>query len=146
MDPIPDLTTLRNLVSALKSRGLIVGLTPEGRGHVLTHALYQPGEMEKLRAEYRGGAQADHPSSEAAAVPRGIASPVASQAAVHAPADRRPQTVASPATAASDRTASDRAVNELAGTVATLRSEVDDLRSELDRLRREVDDLLAQLR
>ena len=115
MDPIPDLTTLRNLVSALKSRGLIVGLTPEGRGHVCgPHVLYQPGEMEKLRAEYRGGAQADRPSSEAAVVPRGIASPVASPAAVHVPADRRPQTVASPATAASDRTASDRAVNELA--------------------------------
>jgi len=151
MDPIPDLTTLRNLVAALKARGLIVGLTSEGRGHVLTHALYQPAEMEKLRAEYRAGAQADHPSSEPATVPRAIASPVVSPAAGPASVDRRPQMAAATATAASDRTTSERvvserAVSELAGSVATLRSEVDDLRSELDRLRREVDDLLAQLR
>ena len=35
-----------------------MGLTPEGRGHVVTHALYQPAEMEKLRAEYRAEAEA----------------------------------------------------------------------------------------
>ena len=56
MDPIPDLTTLRNLVSALKARGLIVGLTPEGRGHVLTRrALSTGGNGETAcRISWRG--------------------------------------------------------------------------------------------
>ncbi len=54
MEPIPDLETLRTVVAALKTKGLVIGLTPAGRGHVVTHALYQEQELEKLRAEYRG--------------------------------------------------------------------------------------------
>jgi len=139
MDPIPDLTTLRTVVSALKARGLIVGLTPDGRGHVLTHALYQPQEMEKLRAEYRGQAQGDRPSSGAESAP--------SDDAPRPAPPSRPAVSAPPAPASSTVSAHvQAAANELAATVAMLRSEVDELRGELDRLRREVDDLLAQLR
>ena len=54
MEPIPDLETLHTVVAALKAKGLMLGLTPSGRGHVVTHALYQEQELEKLRAEYRG--------------------------------------------------------------------------------------------
>ncbi len=52
MDPIADLAALRPILESLSAKGLIVSLTPEGRGHVLTHALYQPQEMEKLRREF----------------------------------------------------------------------------------------------
>jgi uncharacterized protein YceH (UPF0502 family) len=146
MDPIPDLSTLRTVVAALKARGLVVGLTPDGRGHVVTHALYQPAEMEKLRAEYRAEAQGDRPSSGADLAPKGTGSQPTSQASNSAPAPRpafqAPQAPSSPGVSASEQAAA----RELAGAVAMLRSEVDGLRSELDRLRREVDDLLAQLR
>jgi uncharacterized protein YceH (UPF0502 family) len=52
MDTIADLAALRPVLESLKQKGLIVSLSPEGRGHVVTHALYKPAEMEKLRAEY----------------------------------------------------------------------------------------------
>ena len=42
MDPIPDLNALRPILASLAAKGLIVSLTPEGRGHVVTHALYEP--------------------------------------------------------------------------------------------------------
>ena len=32
-----------------------MSLTPEGRGQVVTHALYTPREMESLRAKHQGG-------------------------------------------------------------------------------------------
>jgi hypothetical protein len=52
MEPIADLQTLRPIVASLKQKQLIVPLTPEGRGHVITHALYPPAEMDKLREQY----------------------------------------------------------------------------------------------
>jgi uncharacterized protein YceH (UPF0502 family) len=55
MDTIPDLAALRPILESLKAKGLIVSLTNEGRGHVLTHALYLPEEMEELRARFASG-------------------------------------------------------------------------------------------
>jgi hypothetical protein len=55
MEPIADLTALRPVLDSLKAKGLVVALTPEGRGHVVTHALYQPRELDTLRARYQGG-------------------------------------------------------------------------------------------
>ncbi len=52
MDPIPDLAALRPIVQSLVAKGLLISLTPDGRGHVVTHALYQPRELEALRAQY----------------------------------------------------------------------------------------------
>jgi uncharacterized protein len=150
MDPIPDLGTLRTVVAALKARGLVVGLTPDGRGHVVTHALYGPAEMEKLRAEYRAQSQGDRPSGGSDSAPVSAASQSGSQAADSESAGRgaapRPPAQGPQAPASPGLSAGERAASELAGTVAMLRSEVDGLRSDLDRLRREVDDLLAQLR
>lgn len=52
MEPIADLAALRPVLDSLRQKGLIISLTPEGRGHVLTHALYEERELEKQRAEY----------------------------------------------------------------------------------------------
>jgi uncharacterized protein len=52
MEPIADLTALRPVLQSLREKSLIVSLTPEGRGHVITHALYQPRELEKLQAQF----------------------------------------------------------------------------------------------
>ena len=54
MEPVADLAALQPILVSLKSRGLVIPLTPEGRGHVVTHGLYTPGELEKLQAEYAG--------------------------------------------------------------------------------------------
>ena len=54
MDNIADLSALRTILSSLTAKGLVVSLTPEGRGHVVTHNLYKPRELENLRAKYAG--------------------------------------------------------------------------------------------
>ncbi len=66
MDPIPDVAALRPVLTALQSKGLVISLTPEGRGHVVTHALYEPRELEKVRAEAHAILPAqDAPDAEA---------------------------------------------------------------------------------
>jgi len=50
MDPISDLDTLRGHLDALASRGLVVWLSPPGRGRMLTHGLLPSEKLEKVRA------------------------------------------------------------------------------------------------
>jgi uncharacterized protein YceH (UPF0502 family) len=60
MDPIADLAALRPILESLRAKGLVASLTPEGRGHVITHALYLPEEMEALKAKFSGASPATH--------------------------------------------------------------------------------------
>lgn len=52
MEKIPGISDLRPIIDSLYAKGLIVYLTPPGRGCIVTHALYQDQELEKLRAEH----------------------------------------------------------------------------------------------
>lgn len=52
MEPIADLNALRPIVDSLISKGLVISLTSEGRGQVVSHALYKLREIEALRAKY----------------------------------------------------------------------------------------------
>ncbi len=113
MDPIPDLNALRPLLASLTAKGLVVSLTPEGRGHVLTHALYQPNELERLRAEHAGGGHRTEASDDAPRV----------AAAEH-------QAPRSGATGPSREEFA-----ELQREVEDVRRQITDLREELDRLR-----------
>jgi len=73
MEPIKDLGELRPVLERLESKGLIVYLTPPGRGCVVTHALYQDRELEKLRREaatFGSADEADEPQTTAAVPPR----------------------------------------------------------------------------
>jgi uncharacterized protein YceH (UPF0502 family) len=54
MEPIADLAALTPLVDGLVRRGLMVELTPPGRGQIVTHNLYPPEELDELRAFVRG--------------------------------------------------------------------------------------------
>ena len=51
MDPIADLDTLRGHLDALAGRGLVVWLSPPGRGRMLTHGLLPAEKLEKVRAQ-----------------------------------------------------------------------------------------------
>lgn len=51
MEPIKDLEALRPVLDSLEAKRLVFYLTPAGRGAVVTHALYQARELEKLRRE-----------------------------------------------------------------------------------------------
>ena len=45
MEPISGLSELMPILSRLKSKGLLVEVTPPGRGQIVTHALFLPGEQ-----------------------------------------------------------------------------------------------------
>ncbi len=69
MAPIEDLAALKPLVAGLLERGLMIELTPPGRGQVVSHNLYSPPELEELRRRSSGGAAAG--AAEPAAPGRG---------------------------------------------------------------------------
>jgi uncharacterized protein YceH (UPF0502 family) len=60
MEPLPDLASLQALLEALTPRGLVVYLSPPGqkRGVMLTHGLYPPEELEKVRIAFAASAAA----------------------------------------------------------------------------------------
>jgi uncharacterized protein len=64
MEPLADLAALRAVLDSLKAKGLVIALTSEGRGHVVSHALYKPREIEALKAKYVGGGSAGSPGEE----------------------------------------------------------------------------------
>ncbi|NOY29988.1 MAG: DUF480 domain-containing protein [Planctomycetes bacterium] len=109
MEPIRDIGQLRPIVDSLRQKGLLILLTPSGRGCIVTHALYQEQELVKLRAEY-GGAPVDEPI------------PVA------APSPQQEETVAS----------DEAGLQFLRDEVASLRNEVGKLRSELQNLNQQL--------
>jgi len=76
MDSIPDLGALRTLLNSLQAKGLVLSITPEGRGHVISHALYEERELDKVKAEFTAQAQqAAHTSDdEPVAAPRATSS------------------------------------------------------------------------
>ena len=115
MDPIPDLAALRPILQSLKAKGLVLSLTPDGRGHVVSHALYEERELEKLRREHQGRSAAGLEDEDLAPA-ESVRSPLA------------------PAAAARFATAED---------VAHLRRELEDAQAEIGRLRKDVDDLRA---
>lgn len=51
MEPIKDLGELRPVLDSLALKGLVIYLTPPGRGAMVTHALYREQELEKVRRE-----------------------------------------------------------------------------------------------
>lgn len=121
MDPIPDLGALRPILDSLQKKGLVISLTPEGRGHVVTHALYEPRELEKLRTEY----------SASAAGSGGALSP-------------------SRASSGEDRVAIDAvsAVEDYVKSqdLAHLRREIEQLRAQVEQLRKDHDEMWSSLK
>jgi hypothetical protein len=125
MEPIADLSALRALLQSLTAKGLMISLTPEGRGHVVSHALYQPRELENLRAQFGQGRVT------------GIA-PMADEGeetrAQH-PAMAQPTSAAPPPAAG--------APAEDAEFVAGIRRELNEIRAQLGQLQSEMRDLVA---
>jgi len=60
MEPLADLAALQTILEALTPRGLVVYLSPPGqkRGVLLTHGLYPPEELEKVRLAFAAAAAA----------------------------------------------------------------------------------------
>ena len=54
MDPIADLAALKPVVDALLKRGLMIELTPAGRGQVVSHNLYKERELTEIKSQFAG--------------------------------------------------------------------------------------------
>ncbi|HEV3163354.1 MAG TPA: DUF480 domain-containing protein [Isosphaeraceae bacterium] len=54
MEPIADLPALQTVLEGLAARGMVVQLSPPGqkRGVIVTHGLYPPEELERVRQEF----------------------------------------------------------------------------------------------
>lgn len=115
MEPIRDLSELQPVLVSLKSKGLVIPLTPEGRGHVVTHALYQADELDRIKGEYGSIAAAPRPAL-ADTVPMGRQSGETPSAAP-APGGIEPR------------------------VTEAFRRELEDLRSQVAQLRADLDDL-----
>lgn len=148
MEQINDLPTLRTILEDLKRRNLVIPLTPQGRGHVVTHGLYLPKELEQLRAQFSSGAYA----SDAPAAGGGYASyaresnmpaPVAPPSAgtvTTAP----PQQTAPPAAAAIEASLR-QTIEELQASQQDLQAQLRQLREELEELKADYEGRLASL-
>ena len=69
MEPIADLAALEPVLDSLKAKGLVIAITPAGRGHVVAHALYKPRELEAIRAKYQAEGKGDSRPAPAAMSP-----------------------------------------------------------------------------
>jgi hypothetical protein len=49
MEPIADLNVLRSILDSLRAKRLVLDLTPPGRGQIISHALYELDELERLK-------------------------------------------------------------------------------------------------
>lgn len=135
MEPIADLAALRPIVAALKQRKLVIPLSPEGRGHIVTHNLYKPKELEKLKARH-GGAGAGETVPEMLSE-RTTPEP---QPASTTPRTAHPDNPAGMSANASSDPSSPVASVEVAG----LQQEVSQLRGDLDELLNSFEDLLLK--
>jgi hypothetical protein len=135
MDPIDDLNALRELLNSLKSKGLVIPLTPDGRGQVFTHALYPQRDLDHQRAKYasQGVAAADLEEDEEVSP-----SPAAASRTVAA-------THPAAAPGGGDADLLRQTVDELRGVVRRQQDEINELSAAVKRIEDELLDLRRAL-
>ncbi len=118
MEPLADLAALQTVVESLTPRGLVVYLSPPGqkRGVMLTHGLYPPDELEKVRLAF--------------------AASVAAASAEESPAR---------VSAARGELAAGAMTPAWATEIAAVRAEVEELRNRLDFLAADLRELKSSL-
>lgn len=53
-DNIADLNAMTQILDNLQKRGLVIALTPHGRGQLFSHNLYEPQELDSLKSKLSG--------------------------------------------------------------------------------------------
>src|SRR5438477_8824267 len=54
MEPIADMAALKPVVDSLVKKGLMIELTPPGRGQAVSHGLYKERELTEVKARFAG--------------------------------------------------------------------------------------------
>ena len=120
MEPITGLNELKPILSSLIDKKLVMSLTPEGRGQVVTHGLYKDRELESLHS--RVANMAPPP-----------ASPRSDQTAT---TPRVPHETVRPQAAPVPSGVSEEKFDDLQREVAELRDEVLSLRDRMEKIER----------
>jgi hypothetical protein len=138
MDPIPDLDALRGHLDRLAERGLVIWLSPPGRGRMLTHGLLPEEKLEKVRRELGLSGAAipattPPPPATPAAAPTDAPHPApADEELGHAPVAPAPPAAAQVAPQPAAPTAEfERRIAVLEAEVAALRTRLDSLEQAL---------------
>jgi uncharacterized protein YceH (UPF0502 family) len=142
MEPIRDMHELQPIVDRLRQKDLVIFLSSPGRGAVITHNLYQPQELAKLRTEHGNESTGDRPAapprSAGTALPPPVTGPGSSQSPPRA-------ITASPY----EPPSSPPELDQLRAEVAELKRDLAELREQSSEttaeFRRELDDLKRQL-
>lgn len=131
MEPIRDLGELAPVLASLKSKGLMIPLTPEGRGHVVTHALHPADELASVKSQFNasGPGVAVSPSHGTRVPPAAPASPGSTCAAGPTSAATAPPRDLPPEVAEGIH----RELQELRSQVAELRSDLEGLATAVER-------------
>ncbi len=149
MEPIRDMHELVPIVDRLRAKGLVIFLSSPGRGAVVTHNLYQPQELAKLKAEHGGIASSDEVASPGVAprstmpAPRStMPAPVAGPGSPQGPPRPQPAAPPSPPPVPPE-------LDALRAELAVVKRELAEFRDQheaaTNQLRRELDDLKQQL-
>lgn len=73
-EPIADMPAMQQILDRLCERGLVVALTPSGRGQMFSHNLYEPQELDRLKEslshdmDSRDGSESQLAASRASSV------------------------------------------------------------------------------
>ncbi len=59
MELIADLNALRGILQSLRAKRLVIDITPPGRGQIISHNLYEPEELERLKDKFGSAGSAE---------------------------------------------------------------------------------------
>ncbi len=135
MAKIPDVQSLTPILQSLIEKGLVIALTPSGRGQIVTHTLYEPRELAALQASYNSGENALPTNHESATNTASTSARVS--------LTEKPEL---PASTTSTTTPSEPPSTATGSELTELRAEINELREEMVRMKREIEDLWANIR
>ena len=130
MEPIADIAALKPIVDGLLERGLMIALTPSGRGQIVSHNLYAAQELAELKARYAG--QAPDRSSDRDQAASDHARAIAPGGGGSPPPARGPREAGAGGATSVQVAASDSEIAELRAEVARLGEKVRELEARLD--------------